>query len=597
MKSPRKARKNGRLFVFEGPDGVGKTMLSRLATGFLSDMGVKADYLSFPGREPDTVGRLVYDFHHSAGARHVRPIAVQALHVAAHVDAIERQILPRLADGTNVLLDRYWWSTWVYGVVSGVSTISLKRLLAFEERAWGRVRPAAVILVQRRTPLGRPDEPLGRWKRLQSEYGKLAKRETDIHPIELVDNNAEVAVSFQRTISIIVPRLHRSHRSVVREGGERTGGKSLPPADGSRQRELVSVSASDRATPTILLHLEPARPTRVLDTYWRFAAERQRVFFGRAEGREPPWTADPILLEYKFTNAYRASDRVSQHLIRDVIYRDDLATTAEEVFFRVLLFKLFNKIETWNLLKGAVGPITYASYSFDAYDRVLDQAIREGRRIYSAAYIMPTGGKAQSETRKHRLHLRLLERMMSDGLPRKIAAAKSMHAAFDLLLAYPTIGPFLGYQFVTDINYSEITNFSEREFVVPGPGALDGIRKCFASLGGLAPAEIVKFMMDIQEREFERLGLTFKTLWGRPLQLIDCQNLFCEVDKYSRVAHPEVVGISGRTRIKQRFEGNPEPIQYWYPPKWGINETIREWTWASRGRHDQTVSGARDGTE
>ena len=84
-------------------------------------------------------------------------------------------------------------------------------------------------------------------------------------------------------------------------------------------------------------------------------------------------------------------------------------------------------------------------------------------------------------------------------------------------------------------------------------------------------------MMDIQAREFERLGLSFETLWGRALQLIDCQNLFCEVDKYSRVAHPDVVGRTGRTRIKQRFEENAELIEYWYPPKWGLNQSIAEW--------------------
>jgi hypothetical protein len=81
-------------------------------------------------------------------------------------------------------------------------------------------------------------------------------------------------------------------------------------------------------------------------------------------------------------------------------------------------------------------------------------------------------------------------------------------------------------------------------------------------------------MADRQEREFERLGLTFRSLFGRPLQLIDCQNLFCEVDKYSRVFHPDIEGRSGRTRIKQRFAPKAAPIQYWYPPKWGINESI-----------------------
>ncbi len=78
-------------------------------------------------------------------------------------------------------------------------------------------------------------------------------------------------------------------------------------------------------------------------------------------------------------------------------------------------------------------------------------------------------------------------------------------------------------------------------------------------------------MADRQEIEFERLGLEFRGLWGRRLQLIDCQNLFCEVGKYARVSHPGTPGRWGRTRIKQRFRPNPERIDYWYPPKWGIN--------------------------
>ena len=64
------------------------------------------------------------------------------------------------------------------------------------------------------------------------------------------------------------------------------------------------------------------------------------------------------------------------------------------------------------------------------------------------------------------------------------------------------------------------------EFVVPGPGALDGIHKCFSDLGGLNEIDIIRLVADRQrqEYEFERLGLEFRSLWGRRLQLIDCQN-------------------------------------------------------------------------
>lgn len=317
----------------------------------------------------------------------------------------------------------------------------------------------------------------------------------------------------------------------------------------------------------------PLKPSPAYDTYWRFAAERQQVFFRRLAGAAPPWTSDPILQEYKFTNAYRASDRVSQYLIREVIYRDDLPADPAEVVFRTLLFKLFNRIETWELLEEAVGRVTWAEYTFKRYDRVLSQAMSRGDKIYSAAYIMPSAGSLGHE-RKHRNHLALIERMMNDGLPAKLAEAPSMQRAFDLLRSYPTLGDFLAYQYVTDLNYGPVTNFTEMEFVVPGPGAVDGIRKCFKDTAGMPEAEVIRFMADRQELEFERLGIDFRTLWGRRLQLIDCQNLFCEVDKYARVHHPDISGVSGRTRIKQKFRATPDPVCYWYPPKWGINDAV-----------------------
>jgi hypothetical protein len=169
----------------------------------------------------------------------------------------------------------------------------------------------------------------------------------------------------------------------------------------------------------------------------------------------------------------------------------------------------------------------------------------------------------------------LVEKMLKEGLPSQIQDCTTMRSGYDLLLSYPLIGKFLAYQYITDINYSEITNFSEEEFTIPGPGARDGIRKCFTSLGGITETELIKMLAERQEYEFERLGLDFKYLGGRRLQYIDIQNVFCETDKYSRVAHPDIVGISGRTRIKQLFKPNKKPIDYFFPPKWKVDmETL-----------------------
>src|SRR5260221_6962944 len=156
--------------------------------------------------------------------------------------------------------------------------------------------------------------------------------------------------------------------------------------------------------------------------------------------------------------------------------------------------------------------------------------------------------------RKHRNHLALLSKMMDDGVPEKSSRAASLEEVYHLLLSYPGLGPFLAYQYAIDLNYSSMLEFEEDDFVVAGPGALDGIAKCFASTTGLTPANVIYQMVDRQDHEFKRRGLAFEGLFGRRLRPIDCQNLFCEISKYARVAHPEVAGISGRRRIKQTFE-------------------------------------------
>lgn len=313
--------------------------------------------------------------------------------------------------------------------------------------------------------------------------------------------------------------------------------------------------------------------TEVFNLFWQFAAERQSIFHRRTRGEPYPWTLDPILSTYKFTNAYRASDRTSQYLIRRVIYRDDLPSTPDELFFRIILFKLFNRISTWELLESTLGTVSWELFSFELYDSILMDALARHQPIYSSAYIMPPGIQ-WGHRAKHRNHLQLLRAMIKDELPHQLTRVSNMQQAFELLKSYPSIGDFLAYQLVIDINYSELVDFPENEFVVPGPGALSGIKKCFADYGGLTPTELIRLVTDRQDEEFPRLDIEFESLWGRRLQLIDCQNLFCEIDKYTRVSHPDIRGTSSRKRIKHHFRPNDSYLSVWYPPKWGINQRL-----------------------
>jgi len=570
----------GRLYVIEGGDGTGKTALAQAVSDHLDSVCHPHKYLAFPGQETGTFGRHVYELHHDGGRFGVCSIhaaSLQLLHVAAHVDTIERTIKPALAAGCSIVLDRFWWSAWVYGAADGVDPGVLDIILSVEQKYWGDILPDVAFLLDRDLPL-RNAEPSDRWLRVRDAYRTFVDAGSHPHPVRIIANASSLDDALARVLSAL-ERLEAAPEGVQVADPRRTGQLAMPfTAPNAPLTVIATPTDSRNATGrhqgggrTILAPIAPAKTTEVFDTYWRFAAERQRIFFRRLTGEPPPWTNDPILATYKFTNAYRASDRVSQYLINSVIRQGE--QEPDELFFRIMLFKMFNSVATWELLRAAFGTVTREDYSFDRYDTVLSKALDDGTAIFSAAYLMPPGGQHFGYARKHRNYLCLLEIMMADDVPRRLTEARSMREAYELLLSYPMIGPFLAYQYVTDLNYSTLTNFSEMEFVMPGPGARDGIRKCFTDLGGLSEIDIIQVMAQRQDGEFDRLGLDFQSLWGRPLQLIDCQNLFCEVDKYARVAHPQIKGISGRQRIKQLYRQAVGPLDVSYPPKWGLSPT------------------------
>lgn len=332
---------------------------------------------------------------------------------------------------------------------------------------------------------------------------------------------------------------------------------------------------SSRLPNEIKISNSSLKPTPVFEAYWNFAANRQTIFFQRLSGSNRPNSMiDPVIATFRFTNSYRASDRVSQYLIRNVIWDNPQQWSDDDQFFRTMFFKLFNRIETWEALESEVGEVSWRNYDFTTFESVLADRQKSGVRNYSAAYIMPSAGSVFGYRAKHANHLRLLEWMIAEGYPKRIQRCRSMAEAFALMIAAPSIGPFLAYQFVTDLNYGPLTSFSEMEFVKAGPGALDGISKCFVSTEGVPAEDIILHMAHNQCRYFEMFGIDFPDLWGRPLQLIDCQNLFCEISKYSRVAFPEIVGSAGRTRIKQKYLPAGRLPKPFYPPDWKINEKI-----------------------
>lgn len=181
----------GRLVVLEGVDGAGKTSLVDALLARLRNSGILARSFTFPGRETNTLGELVNRIYHGRTRVHPAPTALQVLVTAAHVDVIETRVLPALASRATVVLDRFWWSTWVYARAEGVPIPVIDDLVSLEKRVWQDVVPAPVFYIRRSAASAR-HHALGRL------YEELISADQSRYEIQVIDNDDSLAKAADR---------------------------------------------------------------------------------------------------------------------------------------------------------------------------------------------------------------------------------------------------------------------------------------------------------------------------------------------------------------------------------------------------------------
>jgi len=303
------------------------------------------------------------------------------------------------------------------------------------------------------------------------------------------------------------------------------------------------------------------------ETMFNFVRKRMGIFWARVEGKKPPYTDDPILQKYRFTNVFRVSDRVSQWMIRHVQYNENWGE--EDLIIRTLLFKNFNLPKTWTALEDKLGDyVRYSNFDFDIYCRVLDDLPRP---IFNSAY-MQAAQKVYGYDLRHQNYLALYREMFqtSDFITRALKC-KSLPELYSLIHEFPYMGDFLSYQYATDLNYTPIWEFDENEMALATIGSQRGIEKL---LGGVRPTlegykTVIRFYVHNQH------DMGFTNLFGRPLHPIDMQNVFCELDKYTRISHPEVQAASRQSntpRIKNSYKSTGGPYALMFPSYWAISK-------------------------
>ena len=117
----------GKLIVFEGPEGCGKSTQAEMVFDYLQNNDVKAVLLREPGGNAisEKIRSIILDPAHKAMTKKTELL----LYIASRAQIIEEKLKPLLDGGTTVILDRFSLSTLVYqGYARGLDKKQIKML-------------------------------------------------------------------------------------------------------------------------------------------------------------------------------------------------------------------------------------------------------------------------------------------------------------------------------------------------------------------------------------------------------------------------------------------------------------------------------------
>lgn len=292
----------------------------------------------------------------------------------------------------------------------------------------------------------------------------------------------------------------------------------------------------------------PILDTETLLYLYNFINRRYKIHLRKdVMKKDPPWTKDAVLQEFRFTNVRREHDRETKWLIKNITNSPELCY--EDKLMNVLLFRLYNKHETAELISMPIAFHEKVNWDPEWYRSVFEAALVEDpHRVFFTAAFHTVGMKLtlQKTTGEDFAPMRILKFMKilyEDKFPDKIKECNTQEEVFQVITSYDGIGGFLGYQIFVDMTYIEEFPFSENEFTVAGPGCVMGLNYLFIDRDGMTYEECLFWLRD-------NLGRCFQDILNKPwnphklfcdlpeydrcLNVMSLENCFCELSKYIR---------------------------------------------------------------
>lgn len=320
---------------------------------------------------------------------------------------------------------------------------------------------------------------------------------------------------------------------------------------------------------------KPKLNERNLKLLMHFISERHGIYIERSRGYAAPWTDDPILREYKFTNVRRENDRQTRYLIENVCLNPELSL--RDKIYNVFLLRAWNN---WDTMRDFGGPWSAEEIKSPAlkekvrpiYHKLL--AENPDRRWWSAAYNQggtkyawkfPDGegmGRAKSEEAGKKfadyepdIPLRTFHIgpwLNQLYISKRLCRAKDQQEAFNIIQEVRGFSTFLAYQIFVDLTYIPEFPFSENEFTVAGPGCRKGIDYVFENRDGMSYEEAIFWMRNYLNEVNNGRWIACQVFNDLPPQdqfmnVMSMENCFCEISKYIRA-------LDGTGRPKMKFK-------------------------------------------
>jgi hypothetical protein len=279
-----------------------------------------------------------------------------------------------------------------------------------------------------------------------------------------------------------------------------------------------------------------------------WAVERETIRKRKEAGVPPPWTTDPILGTYRFTNVRRRDDRVSVW-IRDNVCLKYNPDEARSFFLFLALCRWINWPPTIKMLMDAgVWPAPKLNYT--TIWQLMDTYAKRGEKVWTGAYMIRAKPGSSQHSKARFVVTEVIEAGLEPVIHGLLAACSGRLrlGVWEILNSRPNWGSFMAGQVVDDLTWTPLLldpndNYS---WAPMGPGSVRGLNRLRGAplKERVEPEEWTLALQWLRQRLLDALGSEYVDVTAH-----DVQNCLCETDKYLRVQNGE-----GRPRAKYEPE-------------------------------------------